>query len=327
MAELRTQAELEALLSRFDAEEVYRMQASLSVRHAEKSLFRTMHFDARKDFHCPEQVVFAPTVPTWTNVAISPFGSAVHPSFSVIIDAWQAAPHLLAFIAGEMLNHGRNFTLVTNHGALFDIALVHGALRIALDNRLLSSIFTEQSTVIVSGGVRTLEVVLMIDGVEVVLPAIEVLQLFTRVLTSFPTTLTVKNMNFDHELVVASNELVRLAHSELLARGGQLVAMAPSASEDRLLSDRKHMQPLKNGTMDLMVGNWAIPVAVTLDGDEPSACTVLEPRWLNDHESCHAMMEAIAHQCHRQSLVDHVYHRKPRLYEKTLAAYTRRHRS
>lgn len=103
------------------------------------------------------------------------------------------------------------------------------------------------------------------------------------------------------------------------------MAMAPSASEDRLLSDGKHMQPLKNGTMELMLNTWALPVAITLDGDEPPACTILEPRWLDSYRACHDMMEAIAHQCHRQSLLEHRYHRKPNLYEKALVAYARRH--
>jgi hypothetical protein len=170
-----------------------------------------------------------------------------------------------------------------------------------------------------------LEVVLVVDGAKVVLPAIEVLQFFTRVLTSFPTTVTVKSLNFDPDLVAASNELVRLSHRQILERGGQLLAVAPSASEDRLLLNGKHMQPLKNGTMDLMIGTWAVPVAVTLDGDEPPACTVLEPRWIDEREKCHAMMEAIAHQCHRQSLVEHTYHRESSLYQRALTAYNRRH--
>ena len=325
MSELRTQAELEAVLHRFDAEEVFHMQARLSDRHTEKSILRTMPFDSHKDFHRPERVVFAPFQPAWSNTALQPFGPAVHSGFDLIMEAWRRVPSLLAIIAGEMRNHGRNFTLVTNHGALFDIGLVHGALRIVIEDCLPADVFTEQSTVIVSGGVRTLEAVLVVDGVKVVIPAIEVLQFFTRVLTSFPTTITVKSLNFDPDLVSASNELVRLSHRQILERGGQLLAVAPSASEDHLLLNGKHMQPLKNGTMDLMMGTWALPVAVTLDGEEPSACTILEPHWLDTHESCHAMMEAIARQCHRQSLVEHTYHRKPRLYEKALAAYSRRH--
>lgn len=325
MSELRTQAELEAILRRFDAEEVFRMLARLSVRHSEKSMFRTMQFDRRKDSHRPENVIFSPPNPPWSNKSIQPFGPAVHSGFGVIMEAWRRVPPLLAIIAGEMRNRGRNFTLVTNHGALFDIGLVHGALRITIENWLPADVFTEQSTVIVSGGVRTLEVVLVVDGAEVVLPAIEVLQFFTRVLTSFPTTVTVKSLNFDPDLVSSSNELVRLSHGQILERGGQLLAVAPSASEDRLLLNGKHMQPLKNGTMDLMIGTWAIPVAVTLDGDESPACTILEPRWLDTHESCHSMMEVIARQCHRQSLVEHTYHRKPSLYQQALAAYNRRH--
>jgi len=317
--------ELEAILRNYEPEEVYRLQASLSGRHAKKSLFRTMTFNPRQPFHRPENVVFAPVSPTWSNSAILPFGPAVHPGFGVILEAWQKASDLLAIVAGEMRMHGRNYTLVTNHGALFDIALVLGALRIAIEKKLKPEVFTEQSAVIVSAGVRPLEVVLDLDGLEVVLPAIEVLQYFTRVLTSYPTTPSVKSTNFDPQLVSTANELVRLLHAELLQGGGQLMAMAPSASEDRLLSDRKHMQPLKNGTMDLMLDTWALPVAITLDGDEPPACTILEPCWLDSYRACHDMMEAIARQCYRQSLVEHVYHRKPNLYEMALAAYTRRH--
>lgn len=331
MARLRNQAELEQVLRGFDGEEVFRMLAGLSGRHTEKQMFRTMQFDANFAFHNPEVVELAPLQPAWPNEAILPFGPAVHPGFATILAAWQAQPHLLAFIAGEMYHGGRNFTLVTNHGALFDIALVLGALRIAIAKYLVPDAFSRRSTVIVSGGVRTLEVVLDIDGQDVALPAIEILQYFARVLTSFPTTLSVKNVSFDRDLVVATNELVRLRHSELLARGGQLVAMAPSASEDRLLSDRKHMQPLKDGTMDLMIGTWALPVAVTLDGTEPSACTILEPILLSSEESqdqakesCHKMMELIAYQCYRQSLVEHVYHRNPSLYQRALGIYGRR---
>lgn len=325
MSELRTSAQLEAILRQFDAEEVFHMLARLSGRHSKKSMFQTMQFDSRKAFHRPEQVVFAPNNPTWSNNSIQPFGPAVHTGFDVILEAWERESSLMAIIAGEMQTHGRNFTLVTNHGALFDIGLVHGALRIAIEGRLPADIFTEHSTVIVSGGVRTLEVVLVVDGASVVLPAIEVLQFFTRVLTSFPTTVTVKSLNFDPALVKASNELVRLSHRQILECGGQLLAVAPSASEDRLLLNGKHMQPLKDGTMDLMIGTWAIPVAVTLDGDEPPACTVLEPRWIDKREKCHTMMEAIAHQCHRQSLVQHTYHRESSLYQRALTAYNRRH--
>lgn len=319
------QLELEAILRNYDPGEVYRLQASLSGRHAKKRLFRTMAFNPRQPFHQPEHVAFAPVNPTWSNGAILPFGPAVHPGFEVILEAWLNASSLLAIMAGEMRMRGRNYTLVTNHGALFDIALVLGALRIAIEKWLEPECFSEQSAVIVSAGVRPLEVVLEVKGIEVVLPAIEVLQYFTRVLTSYPTTPSVKNVSFDSQLVATANELVRLSHAELLYEGGQLMAMAPSASEDRLLSGSKHMQPLKNGTMDLMLNTWAIPVAVTLDGEEPPACTILEPCWLDSYPDCHDMMESIARQCHRQSLVDHVYHRKPSLYEKALAAYTRRH--
>lgn len=324
MAPRRTQAELDTILRSYNPEDVYRMLARLSQKHAAKSRFRGLPYNPRFDFHRPDNVGFAPIDPAISNGELHPYGPAVHDGFSVIYAAWQNLDYFLSIMAGEMRMHGRNFTLVTNHGALFDIALVLGALRLNIATKLPAIEFSRHSTLIVSAGVRTLEVAVEVNGVAVVMPAIEVLRFYTHVLASFPTTFSVKGINFDPELVKASNELVRILHEEKLQAGGQIIAMAPSASEDRLLSNGKHMQPLKNGTMELMIGTWAIPVAVTLDGDEPPACKVLEPRWIEGTDDCHDMMDEVAHQCHRQSLVPHIYHRTPNLYQRALSAYEKR---
>lgn len=323
MTKWRTRAELESLLGRYQPQEVYDLLCTLVDRHAKNGLFRVMGYDSAKPYHNPTVAVLEPTHPTSTNATIQPFGPAVHPGFEVILQAWQDHPDLLAFIAGEMSQHGRNFTLITNHGKIFDIALVLGGLRITLDSRLSPEIFTQQTSTIVSGGIRTLEVSLDLLGQSVVLPAIDILQMFTRVLTSFPTTPTRKNVKFDPGLVSATNELVRLELDEIRAVGGQMIAMAPSASEDRIFSDATHMQPLMDGTISLMLDSWVLPAAVTLDGSEKPACTVLEPKWITSAEDCHAVMEVIALQCYRQSLVEHIYHRNPSLYQRALGKYGR----
>ncbi len=323
--ERRSRAELEEVLGRHHPQEVYELLCTLVDRHAKNGLFRVMDYDSAKAYHNPKVVNLGPTSPTGTNAALRPFGPAVHPGFEVILQAWQEHPDSLAFIAGEMGQRGRNFTLITNHGKIFDIALVLGALRIAIDSRLSSDTFTQQTATIVSGGIRTLEVVLDLSGQTVVLSAIEILQMFTRVLTSFPTTPSRKNVKFDLDLVSATNELVRLELDEICVSGGQMIAMAPSASEDRIFSDATHMQPLMDGTIALMMDTWVLPVAVTLEGSEKPACTVLEPRWITTAEDCHTVMESIALQCYRQSLVEHVYHRNPSLYQRALSRYGRRY--
>lgn len=304
--------ELQTRLEQFNSQAVYPLLAELGSRHTTGPLL-PMGFDPSKPYH-RLTTAMVPGVAV-SNRDLAPFGPKAHKNFRVIPEAWHQHSDMMRFIAGEMLRGRTNFTLITNHSNIIDIALVAGALRLEIERWLSAMEFTQRCTLVISRGITTTQLYVRED--DLFMPAVEAIQMFANVALSFPTTPTVRNKKFPDDLVRTSNELTKLELAEFLEPGGRLLAIAPSASRDIFYSERIHMQPLKAGTMQLMRG-WVIPVAVNLDGDEPPACTILGPTFIETDDDCHAVMHEIAHECHRQTLVPHTYHEKPHALERAL---------
>lgn len=304
--------ELQTRLGQFNSQAVYPLLAELGSRHT-TGLLQPMAYDPSKAYHQLGTAMVS-CVPV-SNRDLAPFGPKAHKNFPVIPVAWRQHSDMLKFMAGEMLRGRTNFTLITNHSSIIDIELVLGALRLEMERWLSAFEFSERSMLVISRGITTTQLYIRED--EIFMPAVEAIQMSTNVAFSFPTTPTVRNKNFPDDLVRTSNELTKLELAEFLEPGGRLLAIAPSASRDVFYSERIHMQPLKTGTMQLMRG-WVIPVAVNLDGDEPPACTILGPTFIESDDDCHAVMHEIAHECHRQTLVPHTYHEKASALDRAL---------
>jgi hypothetical protein len=300
-------------LTKFDDETIYKKIEELAQNNL-SDLLQYMAYDEEKIYHKLSTCsVKSNSIP---NIDLAPLGPAAHNNFHVIPPAWQKHEDLLGFIAGEISRSGTNFTIVTNHSNVIDIALVLGGLRLEVA-RFLSRYdldeedFSTNSGIVISRGITTTQVAL--KGLGYSIPTVEAIQLFTNVFFSFPTTVSVRSKNFPSELVKLSNELTKIEIDKFRAGGGTVLAIAPSSSKDVFMRERVHMQPLKNGTMDMMKG-WVIPVAVTIDGKEP-ACEILPWRYIDSYEGCHETMRDIAKACHRQTLTPHHYYDKPSLFE------------
>ncbi len=321
----RAKAKLQAQLVEFDPAVTYELLADLASAHTETGVLRPMAYDATKPYHRLENVFF-PATPI-ANANLAPYGPAAHSAFPVIQEAWHRERKLLSVLAAMYLQ-GMNFALVTNHSNIIDIALVVGALRLEIEPWLPADVFASRTTLVISRGIASTQA--SFPGLGT-LPTLEVIQLMCNVATSFPTTTTVRRRSFPPELVRASNELTKLEIQYQRSQpGGQVLAVAPSASRDRFLHidrlARVVMQPLKNGTMDMMQG-LVIPVAVILDpphGSPKSAsCTILEPTYCTSYSDCHQLMSQVALMCHEKTLVPHEYHSDPTLYDQLVASVAR----
>ena len=328
-----TEDEARALLAGTDPEAYHRWIAELA-RPQEGSVLGSLAYDPNLSFHAPECVVVEPTPVGRDNIAL--FGSAAYRDFEpVLIDAFRRpeVEHLLNDLHHRLMHEGTNVALVTNHGQIIDIALVLGALAMAMSDpersfgvlgeRGTLSDFAERSNVLVSRMVTTRQ--------AFSIPAIEVLQHFTRVFLSIPQTTSRRRARLSPELVRANNILMRHELDSRLASGGQLIAMAASGSQDLSLAanlvqqvrtmwkQRRgeepgpapslHLQPLYRGTISLMIqATDVLPIALSLDPAHPT-CVIGGLTRVRDDDDCHRVMEWIASSHEEQTGVNTVYHR------------------
>jgi hypothetical protein len=310
---LSRRAQILTELERFDDQSVYSKIEELAQGNL-SDLLQYMAYDKNKPYHSLSTCSLG-TIPI-SNSELGPLGPAAHRNFDVIRPAWRLHEDMMCFMAGEISRSGTNFTIVTNHSNVIDIALVLGGLRLEIV-RFLSRYgmdendFSANSGIVISRGITTTQISLY--GMDYTLPTVEAIQLFSNVFFSFPTTISVRSKNFPSDLVKLSNELTKLEIDKFKSGGGTVMAIAPSASKDKFFAHGVHMQPLKNGTMDMMRG-WVIPVAISIDNNEP-ACDILPWRYVDTYTDCHDTMREIAKACHRQTLTPHNYYDKPSLFE------------
>jgi hypothetical protein len=322
-----------AVLAAVDPATYHRSIAELA-RQDDGSVLGMLPYDDQLSFHDPECVVVEP-VPVGRD-QIGLFGGAAYKGFDPVLRAAfddPAVAHLLNDLHHRLVQEGANVALVTNHGQIIDIALVLGALVMALaDPERSYGVLGESATlediadrcnVLVSRMVTTRQAF----GI----PAIEVLQHFTRVFLSIPQTASRRRSRLTPELVRANNEIMRQELDQRLLGGGQLVAMAASGSQDLSLAANLvqrvhaswrqwrgeepgetpslHLQPLYRGTISLMLqARDVLPVSLSLDPAHP-ACIIGGITRVRHDEDCHRVMEWIAAAHERATGIHTVYHR------------------
>lgn len=310
-----------ALLADADPVTYFRSLRSL-VRESHSSVLGPLQYSDELSFHDPSQVV-VPVEITDPDTAHL-YSRAAYPEFDDVILAGFTDPtraDLLVSIYNMLFVEGRNIALVTNHGQIIDIALVVAALFLAMSNEgtefgVLGRTVTPEE---MGDRCNTLVSRMVATRQAFGIPALQVTQHAMRVFLSLPQTASRRRAKIDPALVRANNALMRYELENQLAKGGQLLAMAASGSQDltipQLMNKARaawrsrrgddpgeeptlHLQPLYNGTMSLMSScDYVLPVAVSLDSRCPAVVVGSLTR-LSDEDDCHRVMDwiALAHQ-------------------------------
>jgi len=331
--ELPGEDESQAVLASVDPVTYHRSIAELA-RPDDGSVLGMLPYDEALSFHDPRCVVVEPVPRGRDHIAL--FGNAAYRGFDSVLRAAfddPAVAHLLNDLHHRLVQEGANVALVTNHGQIIDIALVLGALVMALSDPERSfGVLGESATiediahrcnVLVSRMVTTRQAF----GI----PAIEVLEHFTRTFLSIPQTASRRRSRLTPELVRANNAVMRHELGRRLEGGGQLVAMAASGSQDLSLaanlvqrvhaswrqwrgeepreSPSLHLQPLYRGTISLMLeARDVVPVSLSLEPAHP-ACVIGGITRVRDDDDCHRVMEWIAAAHEGATGIHTVYHR------------------
>ena len=235
------------------------------------------------------------------------------------------------------VNEGANVAVVTNHGQIIDIALVMAALLIALaDPERSFGVLGEHSSLRGAGApdqrARVSRMVTTRQAFNV--PAIQILQGGCRTFLQHPpdgepATGQARSCGGPGQQRAS---LVTSSTSSC-AQGGQLVAMAASGSQDlsghgrtscsgsgRQWRQRRgvdpgdndtlHLQPLYDGTINVMLNTrFVLPIAISLDATHP-ACVVGDLTRVREKEDCHRIMEWIAEAHQGATGIPTIYHRQ-----------------
>lgn len=313
----------------------YHKSISSLLRGGPTSLLQPMPYSSARPYHYPSCVVIEPDQTGTETMQL--YCHAAYPDF----DQHLAEPfddpsldHLIASVYHGLVNEGVNIALVTNHGQIHDIALVLAALVLALcnDDRTFGVLGERTSLEEISLKMNLL-LSRMAAATQVFgVPTTEVLQSMCRTFYSVPQTASRRRAKLDPELARANNLVMRDCLERQLADGGQLLAMAASGSQDISLAsglarkvrsawrqrrgeDRNdtpslHLQPLYNGTINLMLAcHYVLPVAISLDSDHP-ACEVGGLTRVRTSEDCHDVMHWIAAAHEQATGIDTVYHQR-----------------
>ncbi len=326
--------EARALLAGTDPATYHKALSSL-VRAGHNSILQPLPYTPSLEFHDPSCVVVEPrpagvdTVELYANAAYPRFDDDLVPVFR--------RPEVAAQLDGVyqlLTGEGANVAVVTNHGQIIDIAVVGGALIASmcgegrtfgvLGERIDVPDLAPRINVLVSRMVTTRQ--------AFNIPALQVLQCGARTFLSVPQTHSRRRAKLDPALVRANNLLVRHELDTRLSEGGQLLLMAASGSQDLSLTasmvqkvatqwkqrrgsdpgDRPtlHLQPLYDGTMNLMLGcRYVLPVAVSLEAAHP-ALVVGSLTRVRAKDDCHRVMEWIAEAHQGATNVPTIYHRQ-----------------
>lgn len=311
----------------------YRNVAELA-RTGHGSLLQPLDYDPDLPFHAPTCVVCEPR--SENREVLQLFARAAYRDFDRVLMSAFADPgvaHLLNDVFHRLTVDDINVALITNHGQIIDIALVLGALVLAMTDPERSfgvlgrhcdlEELVPRMNVLVSRMVATRQAFGM--------PTIEVLQRLCRVFLSVPQTTSRRRSRLTPELVRANNVVMRHALDHQLHRGGQLLAMAASGSQDLSLASNLvrqvrhqwrlrrgeepgpapslHLQPLYRGTVTLMLqARYVLPVAISLDPAHP-AVVLGALTHVQTEDDCHRTMDWIAEAHEEATGVNTVYHR------------------
>ncbi len=320
-----------ALLSEADPVAAYRMLTGL-VRPSHSSILQELPYNPALSFHDPSVVVVEPEPTSIETIEL--YARAAYPDFDKVLYAAFADSdndQTLTGLHHLLVSEGANVALVTNHGQIIDIALVIAALEAAmlepgrsfgvLGEHTTLEEMADRSNVLVSRMVTTRQAFNV--------PALQVLQSATRTFLSVPQTANRRRAKLDLALVRANNVVMRHELDQRLSRGGQLLAMAASGSQDLTLpqlmqkarstwrqrrgddpgeAPTLHFQPLYDGTISLMQScRYVLPVAICLDPATP-ACVIGGITRVREKDDCHRVMDWIA-QAHQEATgVPTIYH-------------------
>ncbi len=325
-------AEARRILAAADPEETHKSMLALS-RPTHAEVLQALEYNEAFDFHNPSCVRIEPSPHGLDTVDL--YATAAYPSFQdMLVAAFtnETNHHLLNHLRTHIFDEGHNVALVTNHGQIIDIALVCGALLFgmcdedrtfgATEETVAFDDLVERLNVLVSRMVATQQAF----GV----PALQVLQCGARTFLSIPQTASRRRARLDPAIVKANNVVARHELGLQLSKGGQILAMAASGSQDLSLAGgllqraRKawkkrrsdeppetptlHLQPLYDGTVALMRDcRYVLPVAVSMDATAP-ACELGEMTVVRTPEDCHRVMDWIATAHEEATGVHTIYH-------------------
>jgi hypothetical protein len=324
----------EKLLAGLDPRAQHRALAGLA-REGHGSLLQPLDYDPAHSFHDPSTVVVQPE-PVDADL-IELYGRGAYPDFEEHLLAAFAAPelvHLYNDLYHSLVYDGINVALVTNHGQIIDIAVVLGALELTMchpERRF--GVLGEQMTMADIAMRSNLMLSRMVVTRQVFgLPTPTVLAGMCRAFYSIPQTASRRRSKLDAAVCRANNLVTRDRLAGQLEKGGQILAMAASGSQDITLAANVaarlrtqwrarrgelpddapslHLQPLYNGTISLMLEcRYVLPVSISLNRDHP-ACVIGQISRVSEPDDCHDVMGWIA-EAHQEATGIHtVYHRQ-----------------
>ncbi len=326
--------EARRLLESSDGATYYKALSGLA-RQGHHALLEPLPYSTSLEFHDPACVVVDPRAGNTDTIEL--FANAAYPHFGWLLERFRdpVVAERLDALYQMVFNEGANVAVVTNHGQIIDIALVGGAMIDAmctagrsygvLGEEIEVADLAERFNVLVSRMVTT--------RMAFNIPAMQVLQVGARTFLSVPQTHTRRRAKLDPALVRANNQLMRHELDLQLSEGGQVLAMAASGSQDLSVTvgmvqklatqwrqlrgvdpgdaaETVHLQPLYDGTMNLMLGcRFVLPIAVSLDPAH-LALEVGSLTRVREKNDCHRVMEWIA-DAHQQSTgLPTIYHRQ-----------------
>jgi hypothetical protein len=324
-----------ALLRETDPVAYHKTLSGLA-RQGHHSVLQPLPYSPALEFHDPACVVVEPNPAGVDTIEL--YAKAAYPSFDdVLLSVFRdpVVSEQLTDVYQMVFGEGCNIAVVTNHGQIIDIALVMGAMIYSmcesgrtfgvLDDTLSVEDLAPHINVLVSRMVTTRQAFNV--------PALQVLQCGARTFLSVPQTPSRRRAKLDPALVRANNQLMRHELDLQMSEGGQLLAMAASGSQDLSLAaglmqkvrtqwrqrrgvdpaedtDTMHLQPLYDGTIQLMLGcRYVMPIAISLDPKNPT-CAVGSLTRVREKNDCHRVMEWIAEAHQAGTGVPTIYHRQ-----------------
>lgn len=326
--------EARELLAGTDPAAYYKALSGLA-RQGHHSLLQALPYTPALEFHDPSCVVVEPKPGGVDTIEL--FAGAAYPPFEEVLLSVFRRPEVAAQLDGVfqlLFGENANVAVVTNHGQIIDIALVGGALIASMcEDRRSFGVLNEHISVedlAVRVNVMVSRMVTTRQAFNI--PALQVLQCGARTFLSVPQTHSRRRAKLDPALVRANNLLVRHELDARLSEGGQMLLMAASGSQDLNLAasmakkvrsqwkqrrgmdpgetETLHLQPLYDGTMNLMLGcRYVLPIAVSLDPAAPTLVVGGLTR-VRDKDDCHRIMEWIAEAHQGATNVPTIYHRQ-----------------
>lgn len=324
--------EARELLAATDPVAYYKALSSLA-RTGHNALLEPLAYTPALEFHDPSCVVIEPR-PAGTET-IELYANAAYPDFPWLLERFRdpIVAERLDAVYQLTFNDASNVAVVTNHGQIIDIALVGGAMIDSMCSAgraygvLGESIEVEdlasRFNALISRMVTTRQAFNV--------PAMQVLQCGARTFLSVPQTQSRRRAKLDQAVVRANNQVMLHELDLRMSQGGQILAMAASGSQDLSVAvemaqklkaqwrqmrgvepegDTVHLQPLYDGTINLMLGcRFVLPVAVSLDPAHP-ALEVGALTLVRDRDDCHRVMEWIADAHQVATGLSTIYHRQ-----------------